>query len=235
MASAMASTTRRAMSASRSQVAGKAVVAPVRRRTAPLRASALQTRAMLRQFPDPEFIAQVKAAFPDQGIADPDEARVLLSLGYTWVDVRPALEYDDAGKVKGSVNVPFMISTKKFEGEGLEKKKVFVKTPNTDFINLIKRKFPKTDHPIMIGCSDGKTYSIDALMALDDAGYTNLVGVQGGYYNWYRVFDYNQRRRNLGEYQEKYDGEGGESCGIHASGAGFDRVDKVDSWGPPKY
>ncbi len=74
MASAMASTTRRAMSASRSQVAGKAVVAV--RRTAPLRASALQTRAMIRQFPDPEFIAQVKAAFPDQGIADPDEARV---------------------------------------------------------------------------------------------------------------------------------------------------------------
>ena len=28
---------------------------------------------------------------------------------------------------------------------------------------------------------------------------------------------------------------GADSCGIHASGAGFDRVDKVEQWAPPAY
>ncbi len=64
------------MSASRSQMAGKAVVASPVRRTAALRAAALQTRAMIREYPDAEFIAECKGAFPDKGIASPDEARV---------------------------------------------------------------------------------------------------------------------------------------------------------------
>eukprot|EP00798_Chlamydomonas_sp_ICE-L_P001121 gene1121-3955_t len=43
-------------------------------------------------------------------------------------------------------------------------------------------------------------------------------------------------RRNLGEYQEKYDGAGQDSCGIHASGAGFTRSDSiVGDWAPPTY
>lgn len=46
-------------------------------------------------------------------------------------------------------------------------------------------------------------------------------------------------RRNYGEYQERYDGYDqlsmGDSCGIHASGAGFDKVDKADRWSLPVY
>lgn len=87
----------------------------------------------------------------------------------------------------------------------------------------------------MVGCSDGQAYSIDALMALEEAGYTNLVGIAGGYYEWFRYFDNKMVRRNLGEYQEKYDGEGESSCGIHASGAGFERVDAIERWAPPTY
>jgi hypothetical protein len=57
----------------------------------------------------------------------------------------------------------------------------------------------------------------------------------GGFYNWFRVFDNKMVRRNLGEYQEKYDGDGSDSCGIHASGAGFDKMDKIEGWVPPSY
>lgn len=40
-----------------------------------------------------------------------------------------------------------------------------------------------------------------------------------------------------GEYAEDYSGPtmGGDSCGIHASGAGFEKVDKIEAWVPPKY
>lgn len=41
------------------------------------------------------------------------------------------------------------------------------------------RHFSLKDTPLMVGCSDGCTYSIDALEALEDAGYTCLVGLKG--------------------------------------------------------
>lgn len=161
----------------------------------------------------------------------------------------------------------------------------------------------------MVGCSNGKAYSIDALEQLEDAGYENLCFVRGGYNLWTRYWDNNLRRRRCacaraagsrlsagsgsrpvrgvpsccavgvvhrlpcqpssplfpphflppppssppppastppapaaraarsrdGEYAEKYDGEGADSCGIHASGAGFDKVDKADKWNLPVY
>ena len=38
-------------------------------------------------------------------------------------------------------------------------------------------RFPnKEETNILIACSDGKAYSMDALVALDEAGYTNLAG-----------------------------------------------------------
>jgi len=40
--------------------------------------------------------------------------------------------------------------------------------------------------PVQIACSDGTSYSMDALEALDEAGYVNIVGVKGGYYSWFR-------------------------------------------------
>jgi hypothetical protein len=57
---------------------------------------------------------------------------------------------------------------------------------------------------------------------------------QGGYYAWFRVFDNNLRRRRTGEYAEQYTHDG-DSCGIHSSGAGFERVDTVEQWVPPSY
>ena len=42
----------------------------------------------------------------------------------------------------------------------------------------VKKKFPDTETKLLIGCSDGRTYSMDALMALDEEGYTNIVGLK---------------------------------------------------------
>lgn len=98
----------------------------------------------------------------------------------------------------------------------------------------VEKRFPNKDTPIVIGCSTGTKYSLDALEALDEAGYTNLAGLKGGYYAWFRVFDNKLNRRVFGEYQENYTHDG-DSTGIHGSGAGFDRVDAIEAWVPPDY
>ena len=45
----------------------------------------------------------------------------------------------------------------------------------------VKKRFPDTETRLLIGCSDGKKYSIDALQALDEEGYTNMVGLRVSY------------------------------------------------------
>ena len=45
----------------------------------------------------------------------------------------------------------------------------------------MKKRFPDTETRLLIGCSDGKKYSIDALQALDEEGYTNMVGLRVSY------------------------------------------------------
>ena len=52
------------------------------------------------------------------------------------------------------------------------------KSENPEFIAQVEKKFPDKDAKILIGCSDGRAYSMDALMALDEAGYTNIAGGQ---------------------------------------------------------
>lgn len=211
----------------------------------------------------------------------------------------------------------------------------------------MEKKFPNKDQPLIIGCSNGTTYSIDALELLDEAGYTCLVGLKGcasqparggapqdggsghagpraglaacrptpasslprshptpsplflppsppsrsGFYAWFRVFDNKGGRRRSGEYAEtvsraagralapcvlllplrlppagccraggwpascsppshtltppnapspppphrKQYTHDGDTCGIHASGAGFARVDAIEHWVPPTF
>jgi hypothetical protein len=43
----------------------------------------------------------------------------------------------------------------------------------------VEKRFPDKETYLIIGCSDGLTYSIDALEMLDEAGYYNLVGLRG--------------------------------------------------------
>lgn len=55
-----------------------------------------------------------------------------------------------------------------------------------------------------------------------------------GFYAWFRIFDNKCGRRRSGEYAEQYTHDG-DSAGIHSSGAGFDRVDAIEKWVPPKF
>lgn len=204
----------------------------------PVRASKLVVRAegYIREYPVPEFIAEVTEAFPDKMIATAEEARVLFSeLGYVFLDVRPEVELDATGKVKGCVNVP--IKHAKFRYDTEKKEKVLDKTdiPEDEWVAMVEKKIPNKSTPILVSCSDGTAYSMDALGALDDAGYETLVGLKGGFYAWYRVWDANLRRRRGDGYQETYMHDG-DSCGIHASGAGFQEMaDKIEAWIPPKF
>jgi rhodanese-related sulfurtransferase len=51
----------------------------------------------------------------------------------------------------------------------------------------VQKKFPNKDAAkLMIGDSDGRSYAIDVLEALEEAGYSNLVGIKGGYNAWFR-------------------------------------------------
>lgn len=189
--------------------------------------------AFQREWPDSDFIAEVEEAFPDQGIANVEEARALVSsLGWTYLDVRPSIEVEDVGKVKNSVNVPIVNATKKWDSE--QQKKVVKKEDNPNFVAQVEKRFPDKEAKLLIGCSNGKAYSMDALMALDEAGYTNLAGLKGGYYAWFGVFDHKLNRRRSGEYQENYTHDG-DSCGIHGSGAGFPKMDPADKWVPSEY
>jgi rhodanese-related sulfurtransferase len=205
----------------------------------PVRASRLVTKAeggYIREYPVPEFIAEVTEAFPDQMIANPEEARVLFSeLGYKFLDVRPELELDATGKVKGCINVPLMHAKYRYDTEKREKVLEKTEIPEEEFIAAVEKRIPDKSTPILVCCSDGTAYSMDALGALDDAGYEVLVGLKGGFYAWYRTWDANLRRRRGDGYQETYMHDG-DSCGIHASGAGFAQMaDKIEAWVPPKF
>lgn len=218
-------------SSSRSQFRGTAL------RTAKVsvsRRAPTAISAMVREFPDPDYIKEVLAEFPEEKfIANAEEARILFSEGgYKYLDVRPELELDAVGKVKGCINVPLFNSVSKYDPE--QKKKVITKSENPNFVDMVKKKIPDLETPIIVACSDGKAYSLEALGELDEAGYVNLVGLKGGFYAWYRVWDANLRRRRNGEYAETYTHDG-DTCGIHASGAGFDRVDKIEKFVPPQF
>lgn len=54
-------------------------------------------------------------------IADADEARVLLSIGYVFLDIRTQLEVEQTGKVKDSVHIPWVLASKKWDSEAVSR------------------------------------------------------------------------------------------------------------------
>lgn len=169
------------------------------------------------EWPDPEFIAETLPKFPQEGIASVFEARVLLEEGYTWLDVRTDLEFDE-GHVPYSVNIPIIVGSRRFDPESGERKFKNQKA-NPDFIKDVEKKFPDKAAKILIGCSDSRKRSIMALEALDEAGYQNIVGVKGGWLFWATIYDQKFRRRRGDGFIEDYSADG-DAAGIHGSGAG---------------
>lgn len=174
---------------------------------------------------------------PSSSLSQPGLRQALFSnLGYTYLDVRPEIELEEIGKVKGSVNIPIVLATRRYDPD--QGRKVSIKEDNPDFIAEVRapqapkvhwlraenasqlpestsapapaflapqlallalpvpcswrlqplpqveRRFPDRDTPLLVACSNGRTYSMDALMALEEAGYTNIVGLRGGFYSW---------------------------------------------------
>lgn len=57
--------------------------------------------------------------------------QVLLSVGYKYVDVRPAFEWDDFGHAAQAVNVPVMHMERKWSSEEQKKVRVLHRPPLT--------------------------------------------------------------------------------------------------------
>lgn len=154
--------------------------------------------------------------------------------GYVILDIRTNIEVDKYGMMPndrtsaGSVCIPFFDAKRTFQnGQSVEEK-----TENQYFMEDVEYEFPDKEELIMVMDFDGNSGAVEALDMLFDAGYENVVGMQGGYKDWFRTWDNKMKRRNMGEYQEHSWGEGGASCGIHASGAGFSNQDaqSADFW-----
>lgn len=167
-------------------------VRPCGVRSAPVaRRAAVVVRAS--QWPDAALVESVKKNFPAKGVADVEEARALLDMGYTYVDVRPTQECENEGRIRTSVNVPIVNAKAVYNSS--TKQRELIKTPNPDFVKQFKAKFPKTEHKLLIACGNGKDHSIDALLALEAAGYTNLAGLKGGYAAFTKQFDTTLKRK----------------------------------------
>ena len=156
--------------------------------------------------------------------------------GYNILDIRTKAQQDQFGQVPNhqrtrqggkAIHVPYKTTRKYFE----DGKQQVETQDNPDFWDIVDRKFQK-DSPILVMDWDGATYGIEVLEGLDEEGFENIVGIKGGYKAWFKTWDQKLRRRNLGEYQEHGWGEGRDSTGIHASGAGFTNQDRAsgDFW-----
>jgi len=123
----------------------------------------------------------------------------------------------------GIFAVPMIDAVPKYDAA--LQKKVYNQTPNKDFLARVMKVFPNKEAKIIISCSDGRNRAVQALEALDEAGYTNIVGLRGGYNMWNRTWDAKMRRRNLpGVFAEEYS-HGADTCGVHATGASFANQD----------
>ena len=94
----------------------------------------------------------------------PVEAHKLLEEGYEYIDVRTVEEFD-SGHVPGSSNIPIVHA-------GMR--------PNMEFVEIVEAHFPK-DAKLVLGCKSGGR-SARACEMLEDAGYTDLSNMDGGFH-----------------------------------------------------
>lgn len=184
----------------------------------------------LPAYPNPDWIEACAEEFPEYGMASIEQARTLFApeIGYKYLDVRASYELDSIGKVPGSINIPLINGKPQWNSETGTRD--FVQSVNAEFLNQIQKTFPDKSTKIIVGCSDGFNRTIQACMLMEEAGYTHIVAIQGGFNLWTRKFDNKLRRRRSDGYTERYDSgaRGSDSAGIHASGAGFEKMDAID-------
>ena len=91
------------------------------------------------------------------------------------VDVRTPQEYQDAGHVPASYNIPAFVW-----GEWDEYAKAFLLDENPDFVKEFENRFPVKENPAIIMCRSGHR-SVMAIMLLVQAGYVNLYHMWEGF------------------------------------------------------
>ena len=107
-----------------------------------------QEGGYIREYPVPEFIAEVTEAFPDKMIANAEEARVLFSeLGYKFLDVRPEAELDATGKVKQCINIPIMNAKFRYDTEKKEKVLEKSEIPEEEWLASVAKVIPDKSTP----------------------------------------------------------------------------------------
>jgi len=184
-------------------------------------------------WPDPDFIEEVMAAFPDKGVANVEEGRCLYEEGYQYLDVRSKPEVESDGQTPRAVNIPLIDTVRKWNLSVSPAELEVTQTANPKFMEQIKEAFPDKDTPILVVCSDGTQRAIQVLMLLDAEGYTNIVGLKGGFIEWNFFFkpypkqNRIERRGQTVKYSTVYTADG-DALGVHTTGAGFTPVDKVD-------
>ncbi|CAG9461450.1 unnamed protein product [Pedinophyceae sp. YPF-701] len=179
-------------------------------------------------YPNPNFVKATLAAFPEKAVATIEESRALWEQGgYYILDVRSDFAYDQ-GKVKGErvVHVPRNLC--KTRWDSATKSRAYDYTPVADWKDKVSKAIPDKKAKILVMCADGRTNAIDALEDLDALGYSCIVGMKGGYGAYSFVFDNKGARRVHGEYKENYS-HGADTAGIHASGAGFAKMDPKEA------
>lgn len=149
--------------------------------------SGIVASAATKQYPDPEFCKSLLAAFPAQGTCSAEEARVLYSADYAFLDVRSDEELDSEGKIlpkmPGVFHVPIVNFAKRYDSA--KGRKVVVKTANEGFVAAVTKKVPNKEQGLILACSgvpsQGEQRSTQALKQLSDAGYKKLVILSGGF------------------------------------------------------
>ena len=91
------------------------------------------------------------------------------------VDVRTAQEYQSAGHVPASFNIPAFLW-----GEWDEQTRAFGLEANLDFVKEFAERIPDREDPVIIMCRSGHR-SVLAITLLVQAGYTNLYHMWEGF------------------------------------------------------
>lgn len=98
---------------------------------------------------------------------DPQEAKRLVDEGWTYLDVRSVVEFEQ-GHPEGAYNVPLLDFV---PGRGM--------TPNPDFLDEVRARFEAAT-TLVVGCKAGGRSARAAEMLLA-AGFSSVVDMMGGY------------------------------------------------------
>ena len=192
---------------------------PSPRRLAPARALPPHVSVQYApEYGDPKFDEDTRNEFNsgEEFVADVEQARVLWDDGWDVLDVRAAQEIEHFGKFPnpppGTIGGVFetivvsgphkvkeipLITSTGYRFDPSANAKVFQnKTKNAEFMTAVRKNFPDTDTAkIMVTCSDGRQRAVAVLEMLEDAGYKNLVLLQGGYTLYNRHWSSKLNRR----------------------------------------